>query len=242
MRINPLIIALFFLSYAVSVIFIESAREWELHLVLLILVLGSVLPKLRGIIGRLKPVILFLPLMMIFYIGFSYWLTPLTISELLISGSLALGRMVFLMTIMAIWLEITHPGRVLQALRSLWSRLGLPWRKIEDGFLFLELTLRFFPTFRMEWTHLQQSRKALGLQTSRGNRWRQIREMAGDLPGMFVHLFRRADETAQVMGNRGYGRVIPRGVADPIPFTAWDILWLAVIIALFAGVRFLAQI
>ena len=100
---------------------------------------------------------------------------------------------------------------------------------VEDIFMFLELTLRFYPTFQREWQTVTRSKKALGLSSSIC-RWEQIKSVANDLPGMILQSYRKAGNTATIMQQRGYGNQIPRGVANPILFKMSDMMLLIIIL------------
>jgi energy-coupling factor transporter transmembrane protein EcfT len=95
--------------------------------------------------------------------------------------------------------------------------------------MFLELTLRFYPTFQREWQTINRSKKALGL-TSSLIRWGQIKSAVNDLPGMILQSYRKAENTAAIMLQRGYGNQIPRGVANPILFKISDLILLIIIL------------
>ena len=51
------------------------------------------------------------------------------------------------------------------------------------------------------------------------------------LPGMILKSYRKAENTASVMQQRGYGNIIPRGIANPIPFKLNDLILLVIILS-----------
>jgi energy-coupling factor transporter transmembrane protein EcfT len=130
---------------------------------------------------------------------------------------------------MAFYIEILKKQNIVLSIRSIWSKLNLKWKWVEDIFMFLELTLRFYPTFQREWQTINRSKKALGL-TSSLNRWGQIKSVVNDLPGMILQSYRKAENTALIMQQRGYGNQIPRGVANPILFKISDLILLIIIL------------
>ena len=119
--------------------------------------------------------------------------------------------------------------------------MNLNWKKVEDMFIFLELTLRFYPTFQREWQTINRAKKALGLNSSSG-KWGQVKAVANDLPGMILQSYRKAENTAVVMQQRGYGNQIPRGIASPILFRMSDFVLLIIIFIGFSLLRYYVTI
>ena len=95
--------------------------------------------------------------------------------------------------------------------------------------MFLELTLRFYPTFQREWQTINRSKKALGIVVS-DSKWNRVKSVTNDLPGMILQSYRKAENTALIMQQRGYGKQIPRGVANPIFFKISDLLFIVIIV------------
>jgi energy-coupling factor transporter transmembrane protein EcfT len=141
----------------------------------------------------------------------------------------AMSKLLFLVIVMSLYLEISRKQNLVLSIRSIWRKMNLNWKKVEDMFIFLELTLRFYPTFQREWQTIIRSKKALGLTSSVG-KWERIRSVANDLPGMILHSYRKAENTASVIQQRGYGKQIPRGVAYPILFKMSDLILLIIIL------------
>lgn len=241
MKVNSLVKLWFYLAFSISVLLATSGISWLCYFGLwccLILINQSVL---GSIWRRLYPFLLFLPVMVILYIIFSLLLTKETLIEIIYQGGFALVKLLLMIAIMGLYFEKSVSGELLIAIRSLWRKSNLSWRWVEDFFMFLELTLRFFPAFQRDMEHLHQSRQALGL-TQSGNKLVLIQQTAAYLPGLILHNLRQADDIALGIKLRGYGNKIPRGLIFPVKFTRLDGLFFMIITLLFYWSNFIVQI
>lgn len=150
--------------------------------------------------------------------------------RILNEATTAIIKLLLLVTIMSVYIVTSKDHNLILALRSIWSKSKIPWKWVDDMFIFLELTLRFYPSFQREWDTLNRSKIALGLDNSL-SRWNKVKAIANDLPGIIVQSYNRAENTASVMIQRGYGSIIPRGVAQPIVFRIADLVFLILIVS-----------
>ena len=191
---------------------------------------------MRKIAIQIRPFLIFFPILIIMYIGISLIFLKLALSSILSDAGLAVAKLLLLVIIMALYLEISKKHNLVLALRSIWSKLNRKWRRVEDMFIFLELTMRFYPTFQREWQLIGRSRLAIGISANDG-KLSKIKSIADDLPGLILQSYKKAENTATVMQQRGYGKVIPRGVANPILFKIKDALFIILILIGFGVVN-----
>ncbi|MBC8400069.1 MAG: hypothetical protein H8E14_01125 [Candidatus Marinimicrobia bacterium] len=241
MKINGLVRLWFYLAFSISVLLSKSGLIWIVYFGLWCGLLFFNRSTVRSIWWRLRPYLIFLPLMVILYTIFSLFLTTNNLTDILIQGGFALVKMLLMIAIMGIYFENSESGEIFNALRSLWQKSKLPWRWVEDFFMFLELTLRFFPAFQRDWEHLHQSRQALGLSGSL-KRLAIIKQTAAYLPGLLLQSLRQADNTALSIKLRGYGNRIPRGIVFPVKFSGWDALVFLIVTLFFYWGNFVAQV
>jgi energy-coupling factor transport system permease protein len=232
---NPLVRLWFFLWLVLAIFLAQTVFAWGVNIAIFTALLIQQRRRLPDIFRRIKPVVAFLPGLLFLYILFSLWLTDENWVVILRRAGFTGVRLTLVMGVMLLYFTPSGTPGVLTALRSLWLKLNRPWRWVEDFFLFLGLTLRFYPTFQQEWEHLQRAHRALGLQREQ-SRLERLKQIVRGLPGMFLYQYRRADDLALVMQVRGYGYRIPRGVANPVPFTYRDGLYLLAIPWLFLGI------
>ena len=238
---NPIVQFWFFFSVSLTIL-IQQFHLISLGGIAIIFVLILLYRKnCTGVLKRINPIIKIYPILFVLYIGFSSVLTTDSIDTILINICIASIKILLMISIMAFYLEQSKPSKILIALRSLWSKLNISWRVVEDLFLFFELTLRFLPTFQNEWESIKRGKVALGLQTVSTKR-DQIRDMIKIIPGIILRNYKRSEETSKMMQLRGYGKQIPRGIVYPVQFTLNDGLVFLLITLSFIGVNFIAKI
>lgn len=216
---QPLVNLWFYLALALSILSSSTWSSWGLHLGIFLVVAYFQRHRLSrpGAGARLRPLLRFLPLLAILYVVFSFLFSEATPGEILGEALFSLLKLILMVLVMATFIESASSLSVLNALRSLWTRTNLDWRWVDDWFLFLGLSLRFFPTFQRNWERDREARRSLGLEGPRG-RFAAPRAAARDLPALVLYSLRRAEDTALAMGLRGYGLHHPRGVVHPLPF------------------------
>ncbi|MEE8335038.1 MAG: energy-coupling factor transporter transmembrane component T, partial [Candidatus Neomarinimicrobiota bacterium] len=150
-------------------------------------------------------------------------------------------RLVLIIGIMALYFENTVRQNLLTVFRSIWMRFNLTWKWVENTFIFLEMTLRFYPEFQKNWDSIRQARSGLGFRIKKGFKNRIIMAVE-HLPGLLLVNLRRAEDIAAVMQLRGYGLKFPRGVTYPVPFTGLDISKMAGLTLIFWGLNYFAAL
>ena len=227
---NPIVTALFYFGFAFSTILTDTWNGLMIYLIICIILIILNIDNIKSVFKQVKPFFIFFPIMIIVYLFISFIFTNSTLTMIFIEAGFTISKLLLLVIVMAIYIEISKKQNLILAVRSIWSKLNLKWKWVEDLFMFFELTLRFYPTFQREWQSINRSKKALGLSTSI-SKWGHIRSVTNDLPGMILQSYRRAENTAIVMQQRGYGNQIPRGVANPILFKISDAVLILIIIS-----------
>jgi len=167
------------------------------------------------VLHRLKPIIYYFPIMIILYFIFSLFLTDNTLGIILNEAIFGCLKLFFMVGAMMLFFESTQSQDIVIIARSVWVRLNKPWQWVEDFFLFLGMTLRFYPTFQSNWQLLRNTRKSLGLEEDLSYLG-QVKIAAKEMPGLLIYQLQRADDIAMAMKLRGYGKQFPRGVTYPI--------------------------
>ena len=232
MRINPLVLLIFFLLFSFSVLLADTVTLWFIYLGIFIILTGFNRTVMRAIFSRIKPFILYFPFMLILYLGVSILFTDTNIYQAMFEVVFAFLRIGLMISIMGLYFESVGSHNFLMALRSIWFQTGLKSIWMEKFFLFLEMTLRFFPSLQRDWITLKQSRNSLGFN-QKNNRWGEIRVTAQDLPVLLVQNLRRSEDIAVSMQLRGFGKSLPRCVYNATPFTAWHLIQFAVMLICF---------
>ena len=228
--VNPIVTSIFYFGLAFSTILSKTWNGLLIYIILCIILIIFNMAYLKPAFKQVKPFFLFFPIMVIIYLIISFVFTNSTWTIIINEAGFAMSKLLLLVIVMSLYLEISRKQDLILSIRSIWVKMNLKWKRVEDLFMFLELTLRFYPTFQREWQIIIKSKKALGLTSSFG-RWEKIKSVANDLPGMILQSYRKAENTAIVMQQRGYGKQIPRGVANPVRFRMSDFILIVIILA-----------
>ncbi len=189
----------------------------------------------------MKPFILYFPIMLILYTIFSLFLTGNPLNIILNEAVFGFIKLILMVGAMSFFIEFTPSQDIVVVARSIWAKTGKSWKWMENFFLFLGITLRFYPTFQNNWQAVRNSRKALGLENDLSH-WEQVKTAAKEMPGLLIHQLRRADDVAMAMKLRGYGKQFPRGVMHPIPFNGDHVLQIVVITFIYWGIHSIASL
>jgi len=227
--INPIVTSIFFLGLAFSTILSKTWYGLFVFTILSIILILLNITYIKSVFKQVKPFLLFLPIMISIYLIISFIFTNSTWTMILNEAGFAMSKLLLLVIVMSLYLEISKKHNLILSIRSIWSKLNLEWRKVDDIFMFLELTLRFYPTFQREWQTINRSKRALGI-ISAESKWNRVKSVTNDLPGMILQSYRKAENTALIMQQRGYGKQIPRGVANPILFKINDFIYIVIIV------------
>ena len=193
------------------------------------------------VLPRLKPIIYYFPIMIILYFIFSLFLTDNTLGIILNEAIFGCLKLFFMVGAMMLFFESTQSQDIVIIARSIWVRLNKPWKWVEDFFLFLGMTLRFYPTFQSNWQLLRNTRKSLGLEEDLSYLG-QVKIAAKEMPGLLIYQLQRADDIAMAMKLRGYGKQFPRGVTYPIISKAVHLIQIILISFVYWAIHTFAKI
>ena len=211
---HPLVNLWFFLGFSLSLLMSITYTGWGIHFIILIIIGWINKRQVKKVLRRLKPFILYFPIMLILYILFSIFLTDNSIKIILNEAVFGFIKLILMVGAMSFFIESTPSQDSVVVARSIWAKTGKPWKWMEDFFLFLEMTLRFYPTFQSNWQSVRNSRKSLGLEEDLSP-WEQVKTATSEIPGLLIYQLRRADDIGTAMKLRGYGKQFPRGVTNP---------------------------
>ena len=232
MNIHPLVRFIFFLTFSFSVLFADTLTLWVIYFGIFVVTTGFDRTVILAVLSRIKPFIQFFPIMLVIYLAVSIFFTDATIYQAMVEVGFAFLRIVLMISIMGIYFESVGSPNFLLAFRSIWFQTGLKWNWMENFFLFLDMTLRFYPSLQRDWITLSQSRESLGFNQN-NNRWDKITLAAQDLPILLVVNLRKSQDIALAMQLRGFGESFPRCVYNATYFTTWHLLQFAGVVICF---------
>ena len=232
MYIHPLVRFIFFLAFSFSVLLVDKLTLWVIYFGTFLVTTGFDRTVILAVFSRIKPFILYFPLMLVLYLAVSVLFTDATIYQAMFEVGFAFLRIVLMISIMSLYFESVGSPNFLLALRSLWFQTGLKSNWMENFFLFLDMTVRFYPSLQRDWATVNQSRESLGFNQN-NNRWGKIKQAAQDLPGLLVINLRKSQDIAMAMELRGFGKSLPRCVYNATSFTTWHLLQFAGVVICF---------
>ena len=232
MHIHPLVRFIFFLAFSFSVLRADTLTLWAIYFGIFVVTTGFDRTVILAVFSRIKPFIQFFPIMLVIYLAMSIFFTDATIYQAMVEVGFAFLRIVLMISIMSLYFESVGSPNFLLALRSIWFQTGLKWNWMENFFLFLDMTLRFYPSLQRDWITLSQSRESLGFNQN-NKRWDKIKLAAQDLPILLVVNLRKSQDIALAMQLRGFGESLPRCVYNATYFTTWHLLQFAGVIICF---------
>ena len=232
MNIHPLVRFIFFLAFSFSVLFADTLTLWAIYFGIFVVTTGFDRTVILAVFSRIKPFILFFPFMLVCYLAVSVFFTDATIYQAMVEVGFAFLRIVLMISIMSLYFGSVGSPNFLLELRSIWFQTGLKWNWMENFFLFLDMTLRFYPSLQRDWITLSQSRESLGFNQN-NNRWDKIKLATQDLPILLVVNLRKSQDIALAMQLRGFGESLPRCVYNATYFTTWHLLQFAGVVICF---------
>jgi len=238
---HPLVNLWFFLGYSFSLLLSTTYFGLGIYLLIFLVIIWLNKKYFIQVLQGLKPIVYYLPIMIILYFIFSLFLTDNTLGIILNEVIFGCLKLFLMVGAMMFFFESIQNQDIVIIARSIWVRLNKPWKWVEDFFLFLGMTLRFYPTFQSNWQLLRNTRKSLGLEADLSYLG-QVKIAAKEMPGLLIHQLRRADDIAMAMKLRGYGKQFPRGVTYPTIFKAVHLIQIILISSIYWVIHTIATI
>jgi len=238
---HPLVNLWFFLSYSFSLLLSTTYFGLGIYFLIFLVIIWLNKKYFIQVLQGLKPIVYYFPIMIILYFIFSLFLTDNTLGIILNEVIFGCLKLFLMVGAMMFFFESTQSQDIVIIARSIWVRLNKPWKWVEHFFLFLGMTLRFYPTFQSNWQLLRNTRKSLGLEADLSYLG-QVKIAAKEMPGLLIHQLRRADDVAMAMKLRGYGKQFPRGVTYPTIFKAVHLIQIILISSIYWVIHNIATI
>ena len=238
---HPLVNLWFFLGYSFSLLLSTTYFGLGIYFLIFLVIIWLNKKYFIQVLQGLKPIVYYLPIMIILYFIFSLFLTDNTLGIILNEAIFGCLKLFLMVGAMMFFFESIQNQDIVIIARSIWVRLNKPWKWVEHFFLFLGMTLRFYPTFQSNWQLLRNTRKSLGLEADLSYLG-QVKIAAKEMPGLLIHQLRRADDVAMAMKLRGYGKHFPRGVTYPTIFNAVHLIQIILISSIYWVIHTIATI
>ena len=233
-RPNPITLTLFLIVYLMLVFSVEAVNQFFLLVLTATALMSVVRIDVRSLYLRIRPLILYVPVMLVIYTGSSLLLTSDSPAEVAEAAFLSGIRIFLMVVVTATVIEAVSSIRLLDALRTICRRTALRGRVVEDTFQLMNLTFRFYPMLKEEVVAITNLETYMGLSSDNG-RISRVKRMATHLPSLISNCLHRAENLGIAMESRRYGTVLPRGIANPVGFGMSDLLYLLLTALLVQG-------
>ena len=224
------------MAFSVSVLLSMEIGILTLHILIAISLLIFERDQWSEWKNRTRPFWKYFPLTGLIFFVISFLVSDRSISTIIMDVTLATLRLIVMVSVMTIYTLKSSSQDVITAFRSIWFKMNLNYRWIEDLLLFFDMTVRFFPTFKEEWRQLERSQKALSISISESY-LKKVIQVAQFVPDFIILNLNKSESITRVMKMRGYGESIPRSVFPFIKFTFFDLTLVLLIPIILIGVH-----
>ena len=214
---QPIVKLYFFFCFSIAVLMTSNYQEWLIYFIILIITILSYKTSILDIFSNLKPILYYFPMMLFFYLVFSFFLTDNSINQIINEAFFGFIKIILMISAMSLFFKSSDSEDFVNILRSMWVKANLAWKWPEKIFVFLSTTLRFYPTVQSNWDSLIKTRRSLGFDTGHTH-IQKIKIAAKSLPSLILYQLHWADDIAIAMKLRGFGNIFPRGVVKPVNF------------------------
>ena len=233
---NPITRLFLYMAFSVSVLLSMEIGILTLHILIAISLLIFERDQWSEWKNRTRPFWKYFPLTGLIFFVISFLVSDRSISTIIMDVTLATLRLIVMVSVMTIYTLKSSSQDVITAFRSIWFKMNLNYRWVEDLLLFFDMTVRFFPTFKEEWRQLERSQKALSISISESY-LKKVIQVAQFVPDFIILNLNKSESITRVMKMRGYGESIPRSVFPFIKFTFFDLTLVLLIPIILIGVH-----
>ena len=230
-----------FFCISLSILFSQSFELVIFHGILVVVLVMIFRNHWQEFVIKSKPLWIYFPQVGLLFFIISLIVSSKNIYDVFIDVSIATCRMILLVSMMTLYSILYKNSDIIISIRGLWYKMGRSWQCAEDLILFIDITIRFFPSFQKQWHRILRTRKSLGINVSK-NKLHQIRIFATMIPDMVILNLRRVNDLTLAMKLRGYGIFCPRTVYPFIPSNSIDRLILLFVIIGLLGLHTYGEI
>ena len=214
---QPIVKLYFFFCFSIAVLMTSNYQEWLIYFIILIITILSYKTSILDIFSNLKPILYYFPMMLFFYLVFSFFLTDNSINQIINEAFFGFIKIILMISAMSLFFKKSDSENFVNIFRSIWIKTNLTWRWPENLFVFLSTTLRFYPAVQSNWNSLIKTRRSLGFRSG-STHFQKVKIAAKSLPSLILYQLHWADDIAIAMKLRGFGKFFPRGVVKPVNF------------------------
>ena len=233
---NPLTRLSFYILFSISVLLSNEIPIITAHILLIILLLLYKRQLWKEWKRHTRPYWIYFPLSGIIFFIISVFISQRPLDDILIDVILATLRLSATVSIMTLYIIESHSHDTLLAIRGLLFSSGIKYQWIDNILLYFEMTIRFFPSIKEQWSLTERSQKALAIKKTK-SRFKRIINIAKSIPDFIIINIQKTDNIVQNMLMRGYGINSSRSVYPHIKFKSFDCMFSAIMLSVIIGVH-----
>ena len=218
---NPLSRLFSYILLSISILLSHELPILVLHILLTLLLVLYKRQFWNKWKRQTRPYWIYLPLSgMIFFI-ISIFISAKPLDAIILDVILATIRLSATVSIMTLYIIESQSHDTLLAVRGVMFSSGIKYQWLDRLLLYLEITIRFFPSIKEHWSLTEKSQKALNIKVQKST-LKRITSIAKSIPDFLIINLQKTEYIVQSMLMRGYGNNSRRSVYPHIKFKLFD--------------------
>ena len=218
---NPLSRLFFYILLSISILLSHKLTILAVHILLILLLVIYKRQFWKKWKRHTRPYWIYLPLSGIILFIISLFISEKPLNEILFDVVLATIRLSATVSIMTLYIIQSQSHDTLLAVRGVLFSSGMKYKWLDRLLLYFEITIRFFPSIKEQWSLTEKSQKALSIKLPK-SKFKRIINVAKSIPDFIIINLKKTENIVQSMLMRGYGKKSRRSVYPHIKFKLFD--------------------
>ena len=218
---NPLSRLFFYILLSISILLSDELTILAVHILLILLLVIYKRQFWKKWKTHTRPYWIYLPLSGIIFFIISVFISEKPLDAILLDVVLATIRLSATVSIMTLYIIQSKSHDTLLAVRGVLFSSGMKYIWLDRLLLYFEITIRFFPSIKEQWSLTEKSQKALNIKLPK-SRFKKIINVAKSIPDFIIINLQKTENIVQSMLMRGYGKKSRRSVYPHIKFKLFD--------------------
>ena len=228
---NPITSLFIYILFSISILISQSVNILLINLGIVFLIFIFKRSLLHLFWERIKSYLIYLPLSGLLFFIISTQISSKSISIISIEILMATIRLLAMISLMTFYIIEAKSQNILIAIRSIWFSSGLNIYWIDKFILFIEMTIRFFPSIHENWNQTEKSQKALSIK-KRNSLKDKVFYTAKFIPDFILLNLKKTDVIIENMSMRGLGTEKRRSIYPYLKFKIIDFFLCLIVLAI----------
>ena len=218
---NPLSRLFFYILFSISILLSHDLTILAVHILLILLLVIYKRQFWKKWKTHTRPYWIYLPLSGIIFFIISVFISEKPLDAILLDVIFATLRLSATVSLMTLYIIESQSHDTLLAVRGVLFSSGMKYKWLDRLLLYFEITIRFFPSIKEQWSLTEKSQKALNIKLPK-SRFKKIINVAKSIPDFIIINLQKTENIVQSMLMRGYGKKSRRSVYPHIKFKLFD--------------------